>query len=524
MKKTDFLVIGSGIAGLSFALKASKFGDVTIITKDWVQESNTFFAQGGLAAVFSKDDSFELHVRDTLRAGDGLCNKKAAEILIKNAPKEIKWLEKIGVRFDRNGRLSLSKEAVHSKARIVHSGDITGREVENVLVKNIGKNKRIRLYQNHMAVDLIVEKNRCLGACVLDIKNNKLIDVFAKGIVLATGGIGRIYANTCNHGIATGDGIAAAYLAGAELQDMEFMQFHPTGLYKSDPTFLISETLRGEGGVLKNKYGKRFMPGYHRDGDVAPRDVVSKFSLIEMRKTKSNCVWLDVTSLGSAYLKKRFPNIRKECLVYGADLAKEPIPVAPTAHYICGGVRTNLNGETSIKNLYAIGEVSCSGLHGADRLASNSLTDGLVFGTRLVNKLKKSIKKEKINIKEIIKSKNQLKIIKKSIKKTKSLKNKLKELMWDKVGIIRNKKGLSSALKDIKKIEKETGRILNDGINKEILELRNMVIVSKTITMSALGRKESRGTHFIDEYPIRNDRSWQKHSLIKKSGILKFFK
>jgi L-aspartate oxidase len=519
MVKTDLLVIGSGIAGLSFALKASKFGQVTVITKDKAKESNTFYAQGGLAAVFSKDDSFNLHIKDTLRAGDGLCNKRAVEVLVKNAPKEIKWLEKIGVRFDRNGNPSLSKEAVHSKARIVHAGDITGREVEKVLAEKARKNKKIRILQNHMAVDLIIKNKKCLGALVLDVKNNKIIEIFSKATVMATGGIGRLYENTCNPEIATGDGIAIAYRAGVELQDMEFMQFHPTGLYNSDPTFLISETLRGEGGVLKNKYGKQYMHTYHRDGDLAPRDVVSKFSIVEMKKTKSSYVSLDVTELGSAYLRKRFPNIYKECKKYGIDLTKKPIPVAPTAHYICGGIKISLNAQTNMKNLYAIGESSCSGLHGADRLASNSLTDGLVFGSRLANQLKSTIKKEKINIIKI----NKHQINKKS-NKTNKLKDKLKKLMWNKVGIIRNKKGLNFALKNIKIIEKETQKISEKGINKQILELRNMLILGKTITKSALARKESRGTHFVDEYPTRNDKKWRKHSLTKKGGILKFFK
>ena len=519
--KSDVLVIGSGIAGLSFALKASKLGDVVVITKDKAKESNTFYAQGGLAAVFGKDDSFKLHIKDTLRAGDGLCNKKAVEVLVKNAPKEIRWLEKIGVKFDRNGNPSLSKEAVHSKSRIVHAGDITGREVENKLIENIKKNKKIKLLHHCMAIDLIVDKSKCLGSAVLDTKNNKITEIFSKAVVLATGGIGRVYANTCNPDIATGDGIAIAYNAGAALQDMEFMQFHPTGMYKSDPTFLISETLRGEGGVLKNKHGKQYMSGYHRDGDLAPRDVVSKFSLIEMRKTKTKCVYLDVTELNSGYLRKRFPNIYRECLKYGIDLTKKPIPVAPTAHYICGGVKIDLNGSTNLKNLYSIGETSCSGLHGADRLASNSLTDGLVFGARLADQLKKAIKKERTNIKKI---NNKLKINRKNDKKTKLLKNKLRKLMWDKVGIIRNKKSLISALQNIEIIEKNTNKLLDKGVNKEALELRNMAIVGKLIAKSALSRKESRGTHFVDEYPVRNDKSWLKHSLLKKGGILKFFK
>ena len=515
--KTDIIVIGSGIAGLSFALKAGKYASIILVTKDNISESNTNYAQGGLAAVFRDDDSPELHLKDTIRAGDGLCNEDAVKVLVENAPREIRWLESQGVKFDKdNSHLALSKEAVHSKARIVHARDITGRKIEEVLVKNIKKNKRITVLEKHIAVDLITKNKKCIGASILDIKRNKALNIFSKAVVLATGGIGRLYKNTCNPPIATADGLSIAYRAEADLEDMEFVQFHPTGLYKSNPIFLISETLRGEGGILRNKYGEIYMENYHRDGGLAPRDVVSRFSVIEMKKTKSDHIFLDMTHLGKDYLKRRFPNIYKECLKYGIDMAKKPIPVCPTAHYICGGVKIDLDGKTNIKNLYTVGEASCSGLHGADRLASNSLTDGLVFGARLANYLEKSIKNKEISE---IKINEKIIINKKSNKKTEILKSRLQNLMWDKVGIIRNRKGLNSAMKTIKRLEKQIKMIKKEGINKNIIELDNMVLVSKLIAASALKRKESRGTHFIEEFPDRDDERWKKHSVISKRGI-----
>jgi len=510
--KTDIIVIGSGIAGLSFALKAGKYASIILVTKDNISESNTNYAQGGLAAVFSNDDSPELHLKDTIRAGDGLCNEDAVKVLVENAPREIRWLESQGVKFDKdNSHLALSKEAVHSKARIVHARDITGRKIEEVLVKNIKKNKRITVLEKHIAVDLITKNKKCIGASILDIKRNKALNIFSKAVVLATGGIGRLYKNTCNPPIATADGLSIAYRAEADLEDMEFVQFHPTGLYKSNPIFLISETLRGEGGILRNKYGEIYMENYHRDGGLAPRDVVSRFSVIEMKKTKSDHIFLDMTHLGKDYLKRRFPNIYKECLKYGIDMAKKPIPVCPTAHYICGGVKIDLDGKTNIKNLYTVGEASCSGLHGADRLASNSLTDGLVFGARLANYLEKSIKNKEISE---IKINEKIIINKKSNKKTEILKSRLQNLMWDKVGIIRNRKGLNSAMKTIKRLEKQIKMIKKEGINKNIIELDNMVLVSKLIAASALKRKESRGTHFIEEFPDRDDKRWKKPSQV----------
>jgi L-aspartate oxidase len=524
MESTDILVIGSGIAGLGFALKAAEFAKVVLVTKDKILESNTRYAQGGLAAVFEERDSYKLHIKDTLRAGDGLCNKKAVKFLVGNAPKEILWLKEMGVKFDKE----LSKEAVHSRARIVHSGDITGERIEEVLVDRVKKNKRIRVLEYNLAISLLVKNKQCHGAVVLDIKPNKIIRIISKATVLATGGLGRAYKNTCNPEIATGDGFALAYNAGACLEDMEFVQFHPTGLFGSKPAFLISETLRGEGGHLRNKFGEIYMPKYHRDGELAPRDVVSKFSVDEMKRTKADHVVLDLTHKDPEYLKKRFPKIYKKCLEYGIDLTKKPIPVAPTAHYSCGGVKIDLEGRTNVDGLYAIGEVSCSGLHGADRLASNSLTEGLVFGKSLCNYLKDKIKINTKNInnlinkkiiigKEINKNKinNEKNNKKNELNKLKHMKKQLQNLMWDDVGIIRTEKGLKRALKKINQIDKTISK-LEGRVSKEVIELRNMADVSRIITVSALKRKESRGTHFIEEYPKRDDGYWGRHLTIQK--------
>ncbi|MBD3163934.1 L-aspartate oxidase [Candidatus Woesearchaeota archaeon] len=507
--ETDFLVIGSGIAGLNFAIKAAGRGNVLLITKAQLKEANSFYAQGGLAAVFGKDDSVKDHVRDTLRAGDGLSNRKMALILAKEAPARIKELEKMGVKFNKaKDDFKLSREAVHSRARIVHASDITGRRIEEALVKKAEKAKKITILEHHMAISLITAKKRCIGSRVISIKDNKIIDIFANNTILAAGGIGCLYEKTTNPDISTGDGIALAFRAGAVLEDMEFIQFHPTMLHNSNPPFLISETLRGEGALLKNSKGKAYMKKYHRDGELAPRDVVARFSEVEMKKTHAKNIFLDITHLDSKYLKKRFPNIYEECLKYKIDITKQMIPVSPAAHYICGGIKADSYGRTSIKNLYAIGECACTGLHGADRLASNSITEGLVVGARLAKKLAGGrIAKKKLDKIRLAKEKNG---------RLDKMKKQLQKIMWSNVGIIRNKKGLNSALEKIKKIEARLRVIKKKKVNEKIVELENMLLVGKIIAIAASRRKESRGTHFFQEYHERYDNIWQRHLLIDK--------
>jgi len=508
--ETDFLIIGSGVAGLTCALKASNYGKVIVATKDNIEVSNTYYAQGGLAAAIGRDDSFSAHVEDTLRAGDGLSNRRIAQILARESPKRIEELRELGVKFTvKNGRFVLSREAVHSRARIVHASDITGREVEKILVKNIQENNKIGYYEQLMAVELITQGNNCIGCIFIDNKREKIQVIFSKKTIICTGGIGRLFSVTTNPEIATGDGIALAFRKGIILEDMEFIQFHPTMLHSSKPSFLISETLRGEGGLLKNKYGKVFMKKYHRDGELAPRDVVSKFSIIEMRKTRAKSIFLDVTHIDAEYLKGRFPNIYKECLRYQIDFTKMMIPVSPAAHYICGGIKVNEFGATNMDNLYAVGECACTQLHGADRLASNSLTEGLVFGSRVIDKIKGNIKwknrKLKVDLPKIVNIKNG---------KLEKYRKQIQNLMWNNVGIIRNKRNLKIALSKLKKIEMKINQIRMKGISKKIMELQNMVLLGKIIVVCALRRKESRGTHFIEDYPERHDNIWSKHLTI----------
>ncbi len=504
--KTDILIIGSGIAGLNFALKAAKYGKVLLVTKKEIMESNTNYAQGGVAAVMSKHDSFQSHIKDTLKTGVGLCNKKAVEVMVKAAPKEIKQLIKLGVGFSRKqGKLALGKEGGHSTKRIVHAADATGAEIEKALEFNVRANKNINVLEDHIAFELIVKNNTCLGARIIDINHNSIDDIFAKVTIIATGGVGRLYLRTSNPSIATGDGIAMAYNAGAVIEDMEFIQFHPTTLAKKEsPLFLISEAVRGEGAILKVK-GKLFMHKYHEMKDLAPRDIVTRAIVKESKKGQ---VYLDITHKESKFLKKRFPTIYKHCLKEGIDIAKHMIPVTPAAHYSCGGIKVNIDGKTTIKNLFSFGEAACTGVHGANRLASNSLLESLVFSERAVRVVKDKIKK--IKLKEIrlprirINNKN----------KDEKYYRKIRVLMWNNIGIIREERKLRRTLKELRRIEKKVNKRLKKGISKYMVGLKSMITVAQLITKSALTRKESRGTHFMLNYPNTN-KEWKKHIQLK---------
>jgi L-aspartate oxidase len=508
--ETDFLVIGSGIAGLNFALKAAEHGTVAVITKKETMESNTNYAQGGIAAVISPIDKFRLHIKDTLQTGCGLANKRAVEVLVKEGPKEIRELIKLGVGFSRiKGKLCLTREGGHSRKRIVFSKDATGREVERTLVFNIRNHRNINVYEQHIAIDLIIEKGRCIGARVFDIKKQILNVFFAKVTILATGGLGKIYAVTSNPDIATGDGIAMAYKVGAQIEDIEFVQFHPTTLNKKGaPHSLISETVRGEGGILRNSQGEAFMERYHQMKELAPRDVVARAIVSEMKKGQ---VFLDIRHRGERFIRKRFPTIYKKCLRYEIDMAKDLIPVTPAAHYACGGVKTNIYGETNIKGLYALGEVACTEVHGANRLASNSLLESLVFSSLTAKKTRQYVKGKKVQSKKV----EEISAIKKN-KKTRMLAKEIQKLMWEKVGIIRNGEGLESALQELAEIKKEADKI--EGMNEEVIELKNMVIVSQLVTKAALMRKESRGTHFREDYP-KTDKVWERHIVLEKNSM-----
>ena len=491
IKKFDFLVIGSGIAGLNFALKAADHGRVAIVTKKELIESNSNYAQGGIAAVLDPLDNFKSHVNDTLKAGCNLNNKKAVEIMIKDAPRQIQDLVDLGVGFNRvKGKLTLSKEGAHSKNRIVFAKDITGKEIERALVFNVRQHKNISIFESNMALDLFVKNKVCIGAAVLDISNNKINKFFTKTTILATGGVGQVYKNNTNPKIATGDGVAMAERAGAKIVDMEFMQFHPTALsVKNKPHFLISERLRGENARLLNVNKKSFMKKYHKLKELAPRDVVARAIWQEMKKGP---VYIDATKIKK--VKDKFPYIYEQLWWQDIKMDKDLIPISPAAHYLCGGVKTDNNGKTSIAGLYAFGEVAGTGVHGANRLASNSLLECLVFSSRA---LKSSARFIKNKIIKIINIKNK-KINKNIDSQINSLKQKIKLLMWNNVGIVRSQKKMTKTLLELEKIAKKVDQLYNKGANRNVVELRNLNTVAILITKAALNREKSIGSHFIN--------------------------
>ena len=395
MKEYDFVVIGSGIAGLSFALKVANHGSVAVITKRKGADTNTAWAQGGVACVTSDEDSFELHVCDTLEAGAGLCDEATVRTIVMEGPNRIRELMEFGLQFDErevsgHRELDLGKEGGHSKRRVLHVRDVTGKEIEDTLLRELGRQSNVELFENHMAVDLITAgklgfatEDRCLGVYVLDEKTGEVETIRSDCIVLATGGCGKVYLYTTNPDIATGDGVAMGWRAGAAIANMEFMQFHPTCLFHPEAkSFLISEAVRGEGGILRNSRGEDFMKRYDPRGSLAPRDIVARAIDAEIKRSGAKCVFLDITHKSPEFIRERFPHIYETCLQFGIDISKEPIPVVPAAHYQCGGVKTDVNGATSLRGLYAIGEAACTGLHGANRLASNSLLEGLVVAHR----------------------------------------------------------------------------------------------------------------------------------------------
>ncbi len=503
--KTDYLVVGSGVAGLNFALNVAKHGRVTIVTKKEIMESNTNLAQGGIAAVTRKDDSVQLHIEDTLRVGSGLTNKRVVEMLAENGSEAIRNLLFFGVNFDKeNDELHLTKEGGHSKARVLHSGDTTGKEIEQAMTECIRKQRNTKVFENCFAIDLLLNNTECIGAKILDVKNLEIINIFAGATVLATGGIGHIFQNTTNPEIATGDGIAMALRAGAKIEDMEFVQFHPTTLNKPGaPNFLISEALRGEGAILVNRKGERFMFDYDSMGELAPRDIISRTIFNELKK---GSIYLDIRNKGKSFILKRFPMIHQECLRYGIDITKNLIPVSPAAHYICGGIKTNVYGETSLTNLLAFGECACTGVHGANRLASNSLLESVVFSSLGAQKAKKYLRKE-IRAPLQQKEYNLSNIENQKLKETKA---ELRSDMWSYVGIIRNEENMNLMLGKLEELNGRLDAFGGNGVNIRFLELKNMVTVAHLIAKAAYIRKESRGTHYREDYP-ETDNNWLKH-------------
>jgi len=511
----DFLVIGGGVAGLRAAIELAPRGSVLVLTKDKQTESSTEYAQGGVAVALSDEDEVGIHYEDTIKAGDGLCREGAVKILVEEGPEVILELISWGADFDKEGsKLSFTREAAHSRKRILHSrGDATGKEIERALIQKVRTCPSISRYDFAFTLDLITDGNRCIGASVF--KGDSVINIFAKAVVLATGGGGQVYSRTTNPMIATGDGLAIAYRAGALITDMEFVQFHPTTLYSpAAPPFLLSEAMRGEGAVLKNISGERFMPQYHDMAELAPRDAVTRAIVSEMVQTNSRHVYLDLTHLDKDFIKRRFPLIYATCLQYNIDITEDPVPVSPAAHYFMGGVYTNVDGETDIKGLFAAGEVACTGVHGANRLASNSLLEGLVYGSRAGRKAASYIEEEKVNTVAVNPAQKDAAAglppaSTFDIEKTRS---KMRQLMWNKTGIIRCGESLSIAKKwlDRKQFIMEM-----PFQNRRECELRNMLTVAQLITEAALFRKGSVGAHFRTDFRERGE-GWKKHTACQK--------
>jgi L-aspartate oxidase len=505
-EKTDVVVVGAGIAGLYTALRISEYADVVLISKKGLDDSNTRWAQGGIAAVTLKSDSPALHRQDTLIAGAGLCSSEAVEVLVHEGPERLKELIAYGTQFDKDeqGRYELTKEGAHSKRRILHAqGDATGAEIVRALSERTRETANIKVMENHFVIDVVTHEGECVGVLVLN-PDGEIFFLQSSATVLATGGAGQLYRYTTNPDIATADGIAMAYRAGAEIKDVEFIQFHPTALYyPGAPRFLISEAVRGEGAILRNINGERFMERYHPLKELAPRDIVARAIVSEMERTNSSYVYLDITHETEELIKHRFPNIYKVCLQYGLDMVTDWIPVAPACHYIMGGVRTDLFGETSTKRLFACGEVSCTGVHGANRLASNSLSEAVVFGHRIANRIKELRPLEGIPSLSFQEPKRAARTA-----NTMEQRVKLQKLMLRHVGLKRNEKGL---LKAMEEMEKMTRFFYYQYQTRESFEFLNLLTGAMLSTRAALLREESRGGHYRTDFPNKDDLIWRKH-------------
>jgi L-aspartate oxidase len=520
MRKVDFLVIGSGIAGLSFALKAASKGNVLILTKVNADETNTKYAQGGIATVFDPNtDSFEKHINDTLIAGDGLCDRKIVEIVVKEGPDRIKELIDYGTNFDKEktGEYNLTREGGHSENRILHYKDITGWEIERALLEQVNANPNIEILTHYFAIEVITrhhlgmevtresEDLECFGIYALNVNSGKVETILSKMTVMATGGAGHIYASTTNPVIATGDGIAMIYRAKGKVRDMEMMQFHPTSLYNpgSFPSFLITEAVRGEGGVLRNKQGKEFMYDYDQRGSLAPRDIVARSIDAEMKKTGEEFVYLDITHKPKEIILEHFPNIFEKCLSIGIDISKDWIPVTPAAHYLCGGVLVDEYGRTTIKNLFACGECSSTGLHGANRLASNSLLEAAVFGNRIAQIALEAISGIEYNLS--VPEWNEFGALQsdEEILVTHNTRE-LQRMMSDYVGIVRSEFRLDRAMTRLNMLKEETELFYRKTkISVKLCELRNLILCAEMVIRCAKMRKESRGLHYTTDYPYK---------------------
>jgi L-aspartate oxidase len=525
---SDFLVIGGGIAGLIFAIKASEFGSVTVLTKAASQEANTAYAQGGIASVWSTNDSFESHVDDTLKASAGLCNRAAVETIVRDGPEAVRELIALGTNFTRveeggEDEYDLGREGGHSHRRVLHAQDLTGREIMRALGEAAKARGNIHVMENHVAINLLIERTAngrpgaCWGVYALEKATMAVSKIVARATLLATGGAGKVYLYTTNPDVASGDGVAMAYRAGAPIANMEFYQFHPTCLYHpAAKSFLISEALRGEGAILRLPDGTPFMRRYHPDAELAPRDVVARAIDSEMKRLGLDCVYLDISHHKGSYIRDRFPNIYERCLKFGFDLTEAPIPVVPAAHYMCGGVVTDLMARTPISRLYAAGEVAMTGLHGANRLASNSLLEAAVMGRRAFAAAREQLRHDEGNPPyfrewdpgDAIKSEQHVLI-------THSW-DEIRRLMWNYVGIVRSDKRLERALRRIALLKEEIrGYYWNHLIDSDLIELRNLVTVAELVVRCAMTRKESRGLHYNIDH-LETDDAWLQDTVVSR--------
>ncbi len=522
-KTTDFLIIGSGVAGLRAAIEASRYGEVTVLNKGWGNESNSTFAQGGIAAALSKEEEeIQSHIEDTIDAGKGLCRPEAVRILVEEGPQRIHELIAWGAEFDKIGdRYAFAREGAHRHSRILRAkGDATGNEIIRTLVQEAKKRPNITVRNGHFTIDLFITTNGrkrvCGGAWVLDEREERPVLFLARAVILATGGAGQVYRRTTNPPVATGDGLAMALCAGVALEDMEFFQFHPTALsLPSAPCFLLSEAMRGEGAILRDADGKAFMDRYHPDKELAPRDVVTRAIWDEMQHGALQNVFLDLTHLKSTFVKERFPMIYATCLQYGIDITRDRIPIAPSAHYLMGGIKTGLFGETSLPGLWAVGEVACAGVHGANRLASNSLLEGLVFGMRVGQAV------AQIPSAPAEGPKAPPKLLKPvSAERYLLVQKELREMMWNNVGIIRSETSLMEAIERWK----GSGWVLKKpALSRLALETRNMLIASAAMMEAALRRKESIGAHYRGDFPSPNKGPSRGHVDLTGSSLRRRF-
>jgi L-aspartate oxidase len=513
---TDFLVIGAGVAGLRAAIELAPAGRVVVLAKKEVTDSATQYAQGGIAAALGDEDEIGLHLQDTLNAGDGLCDPEAVKVLVEEGPERIEELIQWGTEFDREGtRLAFGREGAHSRNRILHAhGDSTGREILRALYAKAKTLSTISVREFEFSTDLLMEDGRACGVNLVPERGEECA-VSASAVLLATGGLGQLYRNTTNPGVATGDGVAMAFRAGAETSDMEFIQFHPTALHvKNAPRFLLSEALRGEGAYLRNGELNRFMPKYHEMAELAPRDVVARAIIheLEVSRLKDPVVYLDLTHLDETHVKARFPRIHATCLQFNIDIATDLIPIRPAAHYSMGGVRTGLDGRTSVAGLYAAGEVASTGVHGANRLASNSLLEGLVFGARAGKKMRDELRKEparKLAAPRAAYSNGPVDA------SSEEAVREIQDLMWKEVGIVRNGQGLQHAIEQLQQLAPRVA----DPLTRRAWEARNLQAVGLLVARSAIARQESRGAHYRTDFPTHNDAKFLRHSVVTGATI-----